>query len=76
MHVTFTWDTRDMADIFDISLLRRVIANFRDDVPSGWSELEEKVVSASLLEYSRADAGWREGVHSVSYQRESKRISQ
>jgi hypothetical protein len=40
----------------------------------GWSEVEEEIVSASLLEYSRADAGGREVVHSASYERELKRI--
>jgi hypothetical protein len=58
-----------------LRVLRRVMAKFHDDIPSGWSELEEEVISVRILEYSRADAGGREVVHSASYQRESKRIS-
>jgi hypothetical protein len=57
-----------------LRVLRRVIAKFYDDIPRGWSELGEEIVSTSLLEYSRAHAGGREVVHSASYQRESKRI--
>jgi hypothetical protein len=58
-----------------LRVLRLVIAKFHDDIPRGWSELGEEIVTTSLLEYSRAHAGGREVVHSASYQRESKRIS-
>jgi hypothetical protein len=66
-------DEEERRDV--LRVLRRAIVKFRDDIPRGWSELGEEIVTTSLLEYSRADAGGREVVHSASYQRESKRIS-